>query len=73
MAGLPVPPAQIHVEKGPPATAIPQLVEAYAIDLVVLGNAGRGGLQALLVGNTVETVMGVVPCSLLAVRERTAD
>lgn len=69
--GLPVPPARVHVEKGPPATAIPRLVEELGVDLVVMGNAARHGLQGLLVGNTAETVLEVLPCSLLAVREIT--
>lgn len=71
LAGLPVPPAKVHVEKGPPAAALPRLVEALGVDLVVMGNAGRGGLRGLLVGNTAETVLSVLPCSLLVVREVT--
>jgi nucleotide-binding universal stress UspA family protein len=54
--------------KGEPAHVIDRLAAKRGIDLIVMGTVGRTGIPGLLIGNTAETVLGRVRCSVLAVK-----
>jgi nucleotide-binding universal stress UspA family protein len=54
--------------KGPPADKILQVIEAEAIDLVVVGARGLHGVRRLWLGSTSERLLHEAPCSVLIVR-----
>ncbi len=59
---------QVKVLKGEPAQVINALAAQRSAELIVMGTAGRSGLDGLLIGNTAETVLSHVRCSVLAVK-----
>lgn len=61
-------PAQVHLVKGPPQDAIVEYVQQVGADLIVMGTIGHTGVQGLLIGNTAESVITRVECSVMAVK-----
>lgn len=59
---------RLTVEKGQPVRVISSLVRQTGADVLVMGSVGRTGLEALLMGNAAEDVLGRVHCSVLAVK-----
>ncbi|MEL7276719.1 MAG: universal stress protein [Pseudomonadota bacterium] len=55
-------------EKGIPGDVIPAHVEAEDIDTVVMGTIGRSGVAGFFIGNTAETILGRVRCSVITVK-----
>jgi nucleotide-binding universal stress UspA family protein len=43
-------------------------VEEEKIDTIVMGTVARVGIAGFLMGNTAETILGRVACSVLAVK-----
>ena len=58
----------IHLVEGTPGVELPRLVDRLDVDLVVMGTVGRTGLRGLIMGNTAETILRSVRCSVLAVK-----
>jgi nucleotide-binding universal stress UspA family protein len=58
----------IHMVAGTPGAVLPRLADRLDIDLIVMGTVGRTGLMGLVMGNTAETILRSVRCSLLAVK-----
>ena len=54
--------------RGRPEEAIPQFIKAQEIDILVMGTVARTGIAELLVGNTAESIVKDIPCSLLALK-----
>lgn len=54
--------------KGMPQTVIPKLAKKLQADLIVMGTVARTGISGLLIGNTAETILGRIECSVLAVK-----
>ena len=48
--------------------AILRFIKDHAIDLLVIGEVGRGGLERLLFGDMAERLLPDVPCAVLAVK-----
>lgn len=63
-----IPDVRVHLPKGLPAEAVPHVVEMQKIDLLVMGTLGRTGIPGLVMGNTAESILGAVTCSVLAVK-----
>jgi nucleotide-binding universal stress UspA family protein len=59
----------VHV-KGVPADVLTEHAENERIDTVVMGTLGRTGISGLFIGNTAETVLNRVGCSVLTVKPR---
>jgi len=57
----------LHI-KGIAEDVIAEHVEAEGIDTVVMGSVGRTGVAGLFIGNTAETVLSRVKCSVLTVK-----
>lgn len=57
-----------HLVEGDPAALIPEVAATEGIDLIVMGTVARTGLQGYLIGNTAETVLRHVTCSVMAVK-----
>lgn len=59
---------RLHLVKGEASTVIPQLAGKERIDLIVMGTLARAGLEGYFIGNTAETVLQRVVCSVLTVK-----
>lgn len=58
----------IHMIAGEPGKVLPRLADRLDIGLIVMGTVGRTGLRGLIMGNTAETILRSVRCSVLAVK-----
>lgn len=61
-------PHNVHLLKGEPAEVIVGLAAKRSIDLIVMGTVARTGIPGLFIGNTAETVLRQVNCSVLTVK-----
>jgi nucleotide-binding universal stress UspA family protein len=59
-----------HLLKGDPADVIAGFAKSGGVDLIVMGTVARTGIGGLLIGNTAETVLQRVDCSVLAVKPK---
>ena len=57
-----------HVVKGPAQKVVTDLARSLSADLLVMGTVGRTGIPGFLIGNTAETILGGIECSVLAVK-----
>lgn len=60
-------PDKIHIKLGKPEKVIVERARELDISLLVIGNSGRSGLLAALVGNTVEKVLDKLDCDVLSI------
>lgn len=60
-----------HLIQGTPGREIPKLVEELKADLVVMGTVARTGLAGVVIGNTAETLLNQIKCSILAIKPNT--
>jgi nucleotide-binding universal stress UspA family protein len=63
-----VPRAHRHLLKGNPGDVIAEFAGAEAVDLIVMGTVGRTGIAGFFMGNTAETILAGVRCSVIAVK-----
>lgn len=59
---------RLELVKGEAGEVLPAVAEHERADLLVMGSVGRTGLAGMLIGNTAETVLGRVDCSVLTVK-----
>jgi nucleotide-binding universal stress UspA family protein len=57
-----------HLMRGSPSKEIPALAKRLKADLVVMGTVGRSGIPGLIMGNTAETVLYQLDCSVVAIK-----
>lgn len=57
-----------HLLKGKPHKMIPDFARKHQIDLVILGNVSRAGIDGLFVGNTAEKILCQGNLSLLVIK-----
>ncbi|MDP5084391.1 MAG: universal stress protein [Yoonia sp.] len=57
-----------HHIKGLPGEVIPDYAAQHGIDTIVMGTVGRTGIAGLFIGNTAETILNSVNCSVIAVK-----
>ena len=62
------PDVSLHVMKSRPVPAIVGVANEVKPGVVVMGTASRGGIAGLLIGNTAESTLGELDCSVLAVK-----
>ena len=67
-AGLADEPWQIHLHKGSAAHIVPAVVARQRINLLIMGTVARTGVSGLIIGNTAESVLDQVRCSVIAVK-----
>lgn len=58
---------RIHIQMGNPEEVIVQRAKAIDASLVVVGNAARTGVSAMINGNTVEKVLDKLDCDVLSI------
>jgi nucleotide-binding universal stress UspA family protein len=59
---------QTHLVKGWARKEIPALARHLEIDLVVMGTVARTGMPGFIMGNTAETILNQLDCSVLAIK-----
>lgn len=59
---------RIHLVRGVPSKVIPDLARTMKIDLIVMGTVGRTGIPGFIMGNTAETILSDIHCSVLAIK-----
>ena len=56
----------VDVKEGPADMVILDTIEEHPIDLLIMGTIGRRGMAGMLIGNTAEKLLPVLPCAILA-------
>lgn len=59
---------KIHFIQGHPRIDVPKFAEKNHADLVVMGTVARTDLPGLFMGNTAESILNQLDCSVLAVK-----
>lgn len=59
---------QMHFYKGEAKYLIPEITRAVTADLLVMGTVGRTGIPGFFIGNTADSVLRQVDCSVLAIK-----
>lgn len=59
---------QIHLLKGWAHKEIPAQAQQIEADLVVMGTMARTGIPGFIMGNTAETILNQIDCSVLAIK-----
>ena len=59
---------QLHMPKGSARKVIPELVKELQVDCIVMGTVARTGVPGLFMGNTAETILDQLECSVLAIK-----
>ncbi|MFK5986019.1 MAG: universal stress protein [Pseudomonadota bacterium] len=59
---------KIHMVKGLAKNMLPKIATEQKIDIVLMGTVGRTGVPGFIMGNTAETVLNRIDCSVLAVK-----
>lgn len=59
---------QTRMLNGDPGYAIPEFVKEQKIDLVIMGTLGRSGIKGFLIGNTAETIINQIECSIITIK-----
>lgn len=60
----------VHLPEGNPSRIIPRLADELGAELVVLGTVARTGIPGVLIGNTAETILRQISCSVLTVKPK---
>jgi nucleotide-binding universal stress UspA family protein len=59
---------ETHLVKGRARKEIPALASQIGADLVVMGTVARTGVSGFIMGNTAETILNQLDCSVLAIK-----
>jgi nucleotide-binding universal stress UspA family protein len=57
-----------HLITGQPRKEIPRLAKSLQVDLVVMGTVARTGVPGFFIGNTAESILEQIECSVMAVK-----
>lgn len=57
-----------HLIKGRARKEVPALATEIKADLIVMGTVARTGIPGLVIGNTAETILNQIDCSVLAIK-----
>ena len=58
----------MHFLKGEEKELIPATVRSVQPDLLIMGTVGRTGIPGFFIGNTADSVLRQVSCSVLAIK-----
>ena len=59
---------QLHMPKGAARKVIPELANELQVDCIIMGTVARTGVPGLFMGNTAETILDQLECSVLAIK-----
>ncbi|MFG0261979.1 MAG: universal stress protein, partial [Novipirellula sp. JB048] len=58
----------IHMEPGDPSEVIRGIADRIEADLMVMGTVCRTGVPGFLIGNTADSIIAGLTCSMLALK-----
>ena len=58
----------VHLTEGKARDVIPEIAKKKRVELIVMGTVARTGVPQFLIGNTAESVLYQVDCSVLTVK-----
>ena len=58
----------VHLLHGPARQIVPEIAQRIGAQLVVMGTVGRTGIPGYLIGNTAESILSRIDCSIMAVK-----
>lgn len=61
---------QTHLVKGRARKEIPVLAKQIEANLIVMGTVARTGIPGFIMGNTAETILNQIECSVFAIKPR---
>lgn len=61
---------QTHLLKGAARKEVPALAKRLGVDCIVMGTVARTGIRGFIMGNTAETILAQIDCSVLAIKPR---
>jgi len=59
---------RVHLVKGWARKVIPELAQQIGANLVVMGTVARTGIPGFITGNTAESILNQIDCSVLAIK-----
>ena len=59
---------QTHLVKGSARKEIPAIAKSIEADMIVMGTVVRIGIPGFIMGNTAETILNQIDCSVLAIK-----
>jgi universal stress protein E len=59
---------QGHLLKGAARKEVPALAKHLQVDCIVMGTVARTGVRGFIMGNTAETILEQIACSVLAIK-----
>jgi nucleotide-binding universal stress UspA family protein len=59
---------QLYMPKGSARKVIPELAKELQVDCIVMGTVARTGVPGLFMGNTAESILDQLECSVLAIK-----
>ena len=59
---------KLHVIEGDATHVVPSLASQLDADLIVMGTVARTGIAGFFIGNTAESILTSIDCSVLAVK-----
>ena len=62
------PDINLHVVKGSAQYVVPEIAREQEVDLVVMGTVARTGIDGFFMGNTAESILGELDCSVLTIK-----
>lgn len=62
------PDLHLHVVKGPAQHVVSELARELEADLVVMGSVARTGIDGFFMGNTAESILAQLDCSVLTIK-----
>ena len=60
----------VHLVQGNPETIIPQTISDQNCDLLVMGTVCRNGIPGIYIGDTAQSVLNQVDCSVLTIKPK---
>ena len=57
-----------HLMKGWASREVPALAKQISADVLVMGTVSRTGVPGFIMGNTAETILRQIDCSVLAIK-----
>jgi nucleotide-binding universal stress UspA family protein len=59
---------ELHLIQGDAKNIVPALSKSLGVELVVMGTVARTGISGLVIGNTAESILDQLDCSVLALK-----
>jgi universal stress protein E len=59
---------KVRLLEGDARSVLPQFVEKESVDVVILGSLSRSGVAGFLMGNTAESMLNQLNCSVITLK-----